>query len=80
MTKMSKRDFLKSLIALAAPLAASRGHAEALSILEHLQRESPNSYEEDLMKTPRKQILIAEKVGCGGVPGGPAKMKCIQSD
>lgn len=74
MAKMSKRDFLKTLIALAAPLAT--GHAQALTILEHLQNEKPNSFENDLMKNPRKQILIAEKSGCGFWGSGPAKTKC----
>lgn len=73
---IKKRDFLKLLMLAAVPGTVSR--AEAISVLDHLKRERPNKFEEDLMQNPRKQILLAEKMSCVFTP--VMKAKCIAEE
>lgn len=78
--KISKRAFIRNLSAVLG-LVATR-QALAVSILEEMTAKQPNKFQEDLIKDPRKQKLIAEIADCVSFPPypNPYKMKCLSGD
>lgn len=77
--KISKRSFLKKMTLTIGLLVSQQSFA--IHILENMQDEEPNKFQKDLVKNPKKQILIAEIAECVGyapVPD-PLKMKCLST-
>ncbi len=70
---IKKRDFLKLLVLSVVPGTVDR--AQAISILDDLKKNAPNSFERELIDKPQKQILLAEKMSCP--LGGILKSKCV---
>jgi hypothetical protein len=77
MGNISKRRFLATFGTLT--LAVFMDQAKASDILQSLKSEAPGPLEKELINNPKKQILLAETIFCGGCPA-QYKTKCNQMD